>query len=328
MSKVLITTIPFADKDRLPLELLENANIDYLINPLNKKLTEDELTEIVTDFDVIIAGTEMITSKVMDRAKNLKMISRVGIGLDSVDLVSAKERGIIVSYTPDAPSPAVAELTFGLIFSLLRSIHVSNSQLHEGKWYRFFGRRLSEVTLGIIGVGRIGGRVIRRTKSFGSPRLLLNDIDNSKRPDLIDFKLNWVSKEKIYEEADIISIHTPLTSATKDMVTREQLLKMKKDAIIINTSRGGIINEQDLYEVMNSGHLSGAAIDVFEKEPYDGKLSEIERCILTAHMGSMSEDCRTRMEIEATEEAVRLLTGKKIEREVPQEEYDVQSQGL
>jgi D-3-phosphoglycerate dehydrogenase / 2-oxoglutarate reductase len=328
MSKVLITTIPFADKDRLPLELLENANIDYLINPLNKKLTEDELTEIVTDFDVIIAGTEMITSKVMDRAKNLKMISRVGIGLDSVDLVSAKERGIIVSYTPDAPSPAVAELTFGLIFSLLRSIHVSNSQLHEGKWYRFFGRRLSEVTLGIIGVGRIGGRVIRRTKSFGSPRLLVNDIDNSKRPDLIDFKLNWVSKEKIYEEADIISIHTPLTSATKDMVTREQLLKMKKDAIIINTSRGGIINEQDLYEVMNSGHLSGAAIDVFEKEPYDGKLSEIERCILTAHMGSMSEDCRTRMEIEATEETVRFLTGKKLKREVPQEEYDVQSQGL
>ena len=328
MSKVLITTIPFADKDHLPIELLENANIDYLINPLGKKLTEDELAEMVTDFDVIIAGTELITSKVMDRAKNLKMISRVGIGLDSVDLVSAKERGIIVSYTPDAPSPAVAELTFGLIFSLLRSIHVSNSQLHEGKWDRFFGRRLSEVTLGIIGVGRIGGRVIRRTKSFGSPRLLLNDIDNSKRPDLIDFKLDWVSKEKIYDEADIISIHTPLTSATKNMVRREQLLSMKKDAIIINTARGGIINEQDLYEVMNSGHLSGAAIDVFEKEPYDGKLSEIERCILTAHMGSMSIDCRTRMEIEATEEAVRLLTGKKLEREVPQEEYDVQSQGL
>jgi D-3-phosphoglycerate dehydrogenase len=328
MSKVLITTIPFADKDHLPIELLENANIDYLINPLGKKLTEDELAEMVTDFDVIIAGTEMITSKVMDRAKNLKMISRVGIGLDSVDLVSAKERGIIVSYTPDAPSPAVAELTFGLIFSLLRSIHLSNSQLHAGKWDRFFGRRLSELTLGIIGVGRIGGRVIRRTKSFGSPRLLLNDIDNSKRPDLIDFKLDWVSKEKIYDEADIISIHTPLTSATKNMITQDHLLRMKKDAIIINTARGGIINEQDLYEVMNSGHLSGAAIDVFEKEPYDGKLSEIERCILTAHMGSMSIDCRTRMEIEATEEAVRLLTGKKLEREVPQEEYDVQSQGL
>ena len=328
MSKVLITTIPFADKDRLPLELLENANIDYLINPLSKKLTEDELAEIITDFDVVIAGTEMITAKVMDRATNLKMISRVGIGLDSVDLLSAKERGIKISYTPDAPSPAVAELTIGLIFSLLRSIHVSNSQLHEGKWERLFGRRLSEVTLGIIGVGRIGGRVIRRTKSFGSPRLLLNDIDPSKRTDLIDFKLDWVSKEKIYKEADIISIHTPLTNVTKNMITKDILFDMKKDAIIINTSRGGIINEQDLYEVMNSGHLSGAAIDVFEKEPYDGKLSEIKRCILTAHMGSMTNDCRTKMEIEATEEAVRFLTGKELEREVPQEEYDVQSQGL
>ena len=256
------------------------------------------------------------------------MISRVGIGLDSVDLLSAKERGIKVSFTPDAPSPAVAELTIGLIFSLLRSIHLSNSQLHEGKWNRFFGRRLSEVTLGIIGVGRIGGRVIRRTKSFGSPRLLVNDIDPSKRSDLIDFKLDWVSKEKIYKEADIISIHTPLTNVTKNMITKDVLFDMKKDAVIINTARGGIINEQDLYEVMKSGHLSGAAIDVFEKEPYKGKLCEIERCILTAHMGSMSDDCRTRMEIEATEEAVRFLTGKKLEREVPKEEYDVQSQGL
>ena len=328
MPKVLITTIPFAEKDRLPIELLESANIDYLINPLGKKLTEDELAEMITDFDVIIAGTEMITDKVMDRASNLKMISRVGIGLDGLDLIAAKERDIIVSYTPDAPSPAVAELTMGLIFSLLRSIHISNSQLHEGRWNRFFGRRLSEITLGIIGVGRIGGRVLHRTKPFGTPKLLVNDIDTSKRSNLEDFKLDWVSKEKIYQEADVISIHTPLTSATKNMIRKEQLLKMKKDAVIINTARGGIINENDLYEVMNSGHLSGAAIDVFEKEPYDGKLNEIERCILTAHMGSMSADCRTRMEIEATHEAVNFLMGEKLERIVPQQEYDVQSQGL
>ena len=145
---------------------------------------------------------------------------------------------------------------------------------------------------------------------------------------MIDFKLDWVSKEKIYKEADIISIHIPLTNVTKNMITKDVLFDMKKDAIIINTSRGGIINEQDLYEVMKSGHLGGAAIDVFENEPYNGKLSEIERCLLTAHMGSMSNDCRTKMEIEATEEAVCFLTGKELEREVPQEEYDVQIQGL
>ena len=325
MNKVLITTVPFGDKDRLPLELLESANIDYVINPLDKKLTEDELAEMITDFDVIIAGTEPITAKVMDRATNLKMISRVGIGLDSVDLLAAKERDIIVSYTPDAPSPAVAELTIGLILSLLRSIHVSNSELHEGKWKRFFGRRISEVTIGIIGVGRIGSRVIRRTKPFGTPRLLVNDINLSKRSDLIDFKLDWVSKEKIYKEADIISIHTPLTSQTKNMITKDNLLSMKKDAVIINTARGGIINEQDLFEVMQDGHLSGAAIDVFDFEPYKGRLREIQRCILTAHMGSMSVDCRTRMEIEATEEVVRFITKQPLQSLVPEGEYAVQS---
>ena len=328
MNKVLITTVPFGDKERLPLELLEGSNIDYVINPLGIKLTEDELAEMITDFDAIIAGTEPITAKVMDRATNLKMISRVGIGLDSVDLLAAKERDIIVSYTPDAPSPAVAELTIGLILSLLRSIHVSNSELHEGKWKRFFGRRISEVTIGIIGVGRIGSRVIRRTQPFGTPKFLVNDINPSKRSDLIDFKLDWVSKEKIYKEADIISIHTPLTSETKNMITKDNLLSMKKDAVIINTARGGIVNEQDLFEVMQDGHLSGAAIDVFDFEPYKGRLREIQRCILTAHMGSMSVDCRTRMEIEATEEVVRFLTKQPLQGLVPEEEFAVQRDEL
>ena len=112
------------------------------------------------------------------------------------------------------------------------------------------------------------------------------------------------------------------------MIKKDHLLSMKTDAIIINTSRGGIINESDLYEVMQSGHLSGAAIDVFDKEPYDGDLKSIERCLLTAHMGSMSVDCRTQMEIEATEEVVRFLTGKTLEGLVPEEEYEVQRKGL
>ena len=327
MPKALITTVPFGDKNRLPLELLENAGIEYLINPLNKKLTEDELAEMVTDFDVIIAGTEKISSKVMERATNLKMISRVGIGLDSVDLLAAEERGIIVSYTPDAPAPAVAELTLSFMLTLLRSVHVSSSEMHDGRWHRFFGRRLPEVTIGIIGVGRIGTRVLNRTKGFGTPRILVNDVMPNRELDR-EFKLEWASKEKIYQEADIISLHVPLTHLTKNMIRKEQLLGMKEDAIIINTARGGIINEQDLYDVMKAGHLSGAAIDVFDFEPYDGQLSEIQRCLLTAHMGSMSVDCRTRMEIEATEEAVRFLTGMSLEGVVPEEEYDVQRQGL
>jgi len=327
MPRVLITTIPFADKNRLPLDLLENIGIEYLINPFNKKLTENELVEVVADFDVIIAGTELITKKVMDAATNLKMISRVGIGLDSVDLLEAEKREIVVSYTPDAPAPAVAELTIGLMLTLLRSVQLSNMEMHNGKWHRFFGRRLSEVTIGIIGIGRIGAGVLQHLQGFGSPKILVNDISYDNNLDK-KFNIEWLDKETIYQRADVITIHTPLTTQTKDMIKKKQLLSMKEDAIIINTARGGIINEQDLYEVMQDGHLSGAAIDVFNFEPYNGKLKEISRCILTAHMGSMSVDCRTRMEIEATEEVVRFLTNQSLESVVPEEEYAVQREGL
>ena len=327
MSKVLITTIPFADKNRLPLDLLENRGIEYLINPFNKKLTENELIEVVADFDVIIAGTELITKKVMDAATNLKMISRVGIGLDSVDLLEAEKRDIIVSYTPDAPAPAVAELTIGLMLSLLRSVQLSNMEMHNGKWHRFFGRRLSEVTIGIIGIGRIGTGVLQHLQAFGSPKILVNDINYDKNVDK-KFNIEWSDKETIYQQADVISIHTPLTTQTINMIKKEQLLSMKEDAIIINTARGGIINEKDLYEVMQDGHLSGAAIDVFDFEPYNGKLKEIRRCILTSHMGSMSVDCRTTMEIEATEEALRFLNNQSLKSVVPEEEYAIQREGL
>ena len=327
MPKVLVTTVPFAVKNRLPIELLEGAGIELFINPLGRKLQEDELAEMVGDVDVLIAGTELITDKVMNRARNLKLISRVGIGLDSVDLVAAEKRGIQVSYTPDAPAPAVAELTIGLMLTLLRHVHVANAQMHQGIWKRQFGRRIPEITIGIIGVGRIGGRVLRRLAAFGSPRILVND--PTPMPHVADkLKLEWVDKETIYREADLISLHVPLTKQTKNMIRYDELKKMKSDAMIINASRGGIISEADLARVLNEGHLSGAAIDVFEQEPYEGELAQIERCLLTSHMGSMSLDCRTKMEIEATEEAVRFLMGQPLQGLVPLAEYDAQRLGL
>ena len=191
MHKALITTVPFGDKNRMPLDLLEQNGIEYVINPLNKKLTEEELVEMVSDFDVIIAGTEPITVNVMDRASKLRMISRVGIGLDSVDLLAAENRNITVSYTPDAPAPAVSELTVGMMLTLLRSVHLSNLEMHRGHWHRFFGRRLSEVVIGLIGVGRIGSGVVQHLQGFGSPRILLNDISpNTSFGD--QFNVEWV----------------------------------------------------------------------------------------------------------------------------------------
>lgn len=328
MAKILITTVPFGDKNDLPIRQLAETGVDYLINPLGRKLKEDELAGMVGDVEVLIAGTEPITEKVMANAPRLKLISRVGIGLDSVDLMAAERRGIKVSYTPDAPAPAVAELTIGLMFSLMRSIHVANAQMHRGEWHRYFGRRLTELTIGIVGAGRIGGRVVRHLRALGVKRLLVNDIcPDACRFDGVD-AIECVDKDTIYRESDLVSLHVPLTAQTKNMVRREHLLQMKPDAMIVNTARGGIIHEDDLAEVLNLGHLAGAAVDVFCEEPYQGRLSSVERCLLTSHMGSMSVDCRTRMEIEATEEAIRFLAGKPLEGLVPEAEYQVQREGL
>ena len=327
MPKVLVTTVPFADKNSLPLELLEKAGIDYQINPIGRRLKEDELANMISDFDALIAGTEPITEKVMANGENLKLISRVGIGLDNVNLLAAERRGIQVSYTPDAPAPAVAELTVGLMLTLIRHVHTANIQMHQGLWRRYFGSRISEITIGIVGVGRIGQDVIKRLAAFKPYQILVNDIN----PTIEFSSMPWIeaaTKAEIYQQADVISLHVPLTAQTKNMIRYDHLKAMKKDAFIINTSRGGIINERDLASTLNEGHLAGAAIDVFEQEPYYGELQNIERCLLTSHMGSMSVDCRTRMEIEATMEVVRILTGQPLENVVPQEECDVQRQGL
>ena len=323
MSRILITTVPFADRNRFPLEMLDANGMNYRLNPFKRKLTEDELIKIVADVEVIIAGTEPITAKVMERAPYLKHISRVGVGLDNVDLVAAEKRGVKVSYTPDAPAPAVAELTIGLMLSLLRNIHVANTAMHQGKWNRHFGRRIAEITIGIIGVGRIGARVLRRTQGFGTPRLLVNDV----LPNLElnrEFKLEWVSKDIIFQQADLISLHVPLTLKTQGLVSAKELSIMKSGAFLINTSRGGVVDENALYDALKENKIAGAAIDVFEKEPYQGPLLELENCLLTSHMGSMSLDCRNRMEIEATEEAIRFLLKKPLLSPVPQEEYDLQ----
>ena len=318
--KVFVSTVPFAEIDQASRECLEKAGIEYRINPLRRKLSEKELVSFISDIDVLIAGTESITSFVLEQARKLKLIARVGIGLDSVDLLAAKRHGIAVTYTPDAPSPAVAELTIGLMLNVLRSVHLANEKLHKGEWQRYFGRRLSQCVVGVIGMGRIGSRVVRHLSSFACPRVMVNDLDQTINS-IPELCWEWQEKEAIYREADIISIHVPLTTATKDMISTPELEMMKPDAVLINTSRGGIVNEKALYEVMNKGHLSGVGIDTFEFEPYKGPLASIERCLLTAHMGSMSTDCRAQMELEAAQEAVRFFAGEELAKEVPEEEY-------
>lgn len=319
--RILITTIPFGELDRRPLELLDEAGVEYVINPIGRKLKEDELAEMIGGFDALIAGTEPITAKVLERAARLRLISRVGIGLDSVDLMAARQRGILVAYTPDAPAPAVAELTIGLMLGALRFIAHADRHMRNGIWHRQMGERLSGKTVGVMGVGRVGARVIRHLSGFDA-RILANDL----KPDLefgAEHGVRWVDKPTLYREADLITLHLPLTRQTKALIARREIELMKPEAILINTSRGGVVNEQDLAEALRLHRLGAAALDVFQHEPYAGPLITVENCILTCHMGSMAKDCRARMELEATEEVIRFLNNVPLRQLVPEEEYQM-----
>lgn len=325
MPKIYVSTFPFCIKSSLPLEMMKEAGLDVVVNSIGRKHTEEEMADLLQSYDGVIAGTESLSKYVLEKAEKLRFISRVGVGLDSVDLAACKERGISVAYTPDAPAPAVAELTLGLMLNLMRRIHQSNREMHEEKkWTRFFGRRISEVTIGVIGAGRIGGRVVRRLSAFGTPRLLINDISPSVDLDR-NHKIEWVDKVKLLKESDVVSIHVPLTPQTKNMISANEFSLMKPDAILINAARGGIVNELDLYNHLKQNPEFQAAVDVFECEPYAGPLVELNNCLLTAHMGSMSEDCRTRMEIDACRELVNFFTGKEVQKLVPDYEYKVQA---
>jgi len=203
---------------------------------------------------------------------------------------------------------------------------LSNIGMKSGVWHRYFGRRICDSIVGVIGIGRIGKLVISHLLNFGCKKLLINDINVAVREKYSSENVEWCNKNEIYKCADVISLHVPLTAKTLNMVTKKDLETMKPEACLVNTSRGGVVNEKDLESVLRTGHLSGVALDVFEQEPYDGPLAQIDRCILTAHMGSMSQDCRTAMEIEAVEEAVRLANGAPLVSLVPEEEYLIQSQ--
>ena len=325
MANILVSTVPFASHDRLPLELLRSIGAQVTINPIGKRLQEEELAELIPATEILIAGTEPITRKVMEAAPSLRLIARVGVGLDNVDLLAARDRGIEVTYTPEAPAPAVAELTIGLMVSLLRNTHTANTLLHDGQWHRFMGRRIGESTIGVIGVGRIGSRVIHLLSSFGVRRFITNDVE-PRGDSLQGIDVEWVGQGQVFREADIVTLHVPLTLDTRNMVGRPQLDMMKSDAVLINTSRGGVVDEEALHRALQDGRLGGAAIDVFAHEPYQGPLTQEPRCLLTSHMGSMSIDCRSRMEVEATREAVLFLTGESALCPVPEQEYLIQSQ--
>ncbi len=294
--KILVSTSRFGDHD-----LPENVTVKK--NPFEKRLDADEISKLLDIHkpDALIAGLEPLNAAVLEGRPWLKVISRCGTGMDNVDLETAERLGIKVFNTPDAPSGAVAEMTLALILSLVKKIGTYDKSIRSGVWECPSGSMLSGKTAGIIGFGRIGKRVGAMLDSLGCRVIFYN-----RSPIESDFA-RQTGFEELIEQSDIISLHIPYTDESRHMMAKEQLEKMKKDAFLVNTARGGLIEEDDLLEALRTGELAGAALDCFETEPYDGPLLLCENTVLTPHKGSSAVESRIKMEREALDNVLKFF---------------------
>ena len=298
--KIAITTSSFAKFSEEPLRLLREAGIEFDINPYGRKLIENEAIELLKGCVGVAAGTEPLTEHVMDESPELRVISRCGTGMDNVNLEAAKERDIGVCNTPDGPTLAVAELTLGYALNLLRKVSQMDRELRAGTWKKRMGNNLKGRKLGIVGFGRIGQAVASVFAPLGV-EVAFND------PAVVSCKYPKMALHELVAWADILSFHCSLTGGECSLFTTKQLRTMKPGSWVINASRGGIVDEGALYEMLKSGHFAGAAIDVFEREPYDGPLKELENVILTPHIGSYAMESRIQMEIDTIKNLIEGL---------------------
>lgn len=308
-TRVLISTSTFGSEDPEPLQSLQRAGIEVQQNPYGRTLTEEEVAIFVRDADGILAGTEPITARVLESAPRLRVISRVGSGLDNVDLQAASLLGIAVTGTPEAPVEAVAELALGGILTLLRKVHVMDQALRRGTWEKQMGTLLGGKTIGIIGLGRIGKRLVELAAPF-RVQILACDI----QPDhdwAQEHGVGIASLLDLLRKSDIVTIHITKASASGYFLGRDELSLMKPGAILLNLARGGLVDEGALLEALERRALAGAYLDTFEREPYSGPLAQCRNVLLTPHAGSYAREARVAMELEAVQNLLNILGSKR-----------------
>ncbi|MDO8452960.1 MAG: phosphoglycerate dehydrogenase [Sulfurimonas sp.] len=259
------------------------------LNLEGKRFNQDELIEYIKDSDAVIVGLEPINEEVLNQCKNLKMVSKYGVGLNNIDLEECKKRDIAIGWSGGVNKLSVAEMTLGYMLMLCRNLFVTTNELKNGIWNKSGGFQLSGKTVGVIGVGHIGKEVIRILEPFGC-KILVNDIVNQDEY-YAKNNLTEVSKEEIFKSADIVTIHTPYDETTNNLVNKEIFEMMKKSAFVINSARGGIINEYDLKIALQENKIAGAAIDAYlEEPPTDAELLILPNLICTPHIGGNSKE--------------------------------------
>ena len=269
----------------------------------------DEIFKIIGDFDgLVIRSATKITEELLEKAGRLKVIGRAGAGLDNVDIPAASRKGVVIMNTPGGNTVTTAEHTLAMIMALCRNIPQATASLKSNKWEKkkFTGTELLGKTMGIIGLGNIGKNVAQRTKALG---MTVIGYDPFMTEDMAkSIGLNLVSLDEIYSEADIITVHTPLTADTKHLINAETIGKMKDGVRLVNCARGGIIKEDDLLEALKSGKVAGAALDVFESEPpLDNPLLSLDNVIVTPHLGASTAEAQINVALMVANQMVEYL---------------------
>ena len=287
--KILSTSPSFGFYVQEPVDYLKAHDCEVELIPQGRKLSEDELVECASTVDAMIVGVEKVTSRVIAGAKKLKIIAKHGAGVDNVDMAAATERKIVVTSAPGANSDAVADFTFGLFLTLARNIPYADRSVKGGEWPRMVGTGIKGKTLGIIGVGQIGKKVAKRAMGFDMEVLVYDVVQDDEFVKTIGVK--YVPLDEIFAKADFISIHVPLIDATRNMVGRREFDMMKKGTFLVNVARGGVVDEEALFDALKENKIAGAACDVFTQEPAKGNpLLTLENVIATPHMGMYTRE--------------------------------------
>ena len=291
------------------VRMLMEAGFDV---DLETSITGPELVERVKDFDAIVVRSRTkVTREVIEASGRLRAVARAGVGLDNVDLEAAKERGVEVLNSPEAPSNAVAELVLGLMLSLARRIPLGDASMKRGEWIkrRLTGFELEGKTLGIVGFGRIGYNLARKAKAMGM-RVVTDAIIEKLMRFVEETGAESVSMEDLLKESDFVSIHVPLRPQTRHMIGARELDTMKDGAYLINAARGGVVDEDALREALVRGKLAGAALDVFEIEPpKDTSLTGLENLIALPHIGAATVEAQAANSTIVAEKLIKLFTG-------------------
>ena len=304
--QILISTSTFNLNNFSELSAINNSGIEVKLNPFNTRLTEDQVINLLgKDSIALVAGLEPLKEKVLQSATALRVIARVGTGLDNVDLTAAKKLEIKVLNTPDAPTSAVAELTLGHILGLLRNITRTDRQIRNNKWQGQMGSLLETKTVGVVGFGRIGRKVATLVSAFGA-KVIVHD------PFIRAEDFENCSLQELCAHSDVLTLHVPYNDKTHHMIGSEEIQAMRPGSFVVNVSRGGLVDEVFLLSALESGHLAGAALDCFEQEPYFGPLSKLENVQMTAHMGTYARETRDLMEQEASLLLVKALREMKL----------------